>query len=300
MCSDTAVRVKMKQFAHSARVLSLHAPERIVCIQWVFQEEEPDPLHRSQDKPNQHELLDRGCLRFLNRMTISPPGRIALVTGANGGLGTQVTRALLEAGATVIGLSKRIQQSDFDHPSFIAVPADISAAEAAQHAVDGVAQRFGRLDILAHLVGGFAGGKTVAETDTTAFQQMFDVNLNSAFYILRAVIPYMRRAQGGRIIAIGSRAAEDPGPGVGAYSASKAALVSLIRTVALENKDVGVTANVLLPGTMDTPANRKAMPAEDYSNWVQPASVASLIVWLAGEGGKDVTGAAILVYGKGL
>jgi NAD(P)-dependent dehydrogenase (short-subunit alcohol dehydrogenase family) len=233
-------------------------------------------------------------------MTISLPGKIALVTGANGGLGTQVTRALLEAGANVVGLSKRIQQSDFDHPSFTAIAAEISTAEAAKQAVDGIIQRFGRLDILAHLVGGFAGGKTVAETDTATFQQMFDMNLNSAFYILRAVIPHMRRAQGGRIIAIGSRAAEDPGPSVGAYSASKAAMVSLIRTVALENKDVGITANVLLPGTMDTPANRKAMPSEDHSKWVQPASVASLITWLAGEGGKDVTGAAIPVYGKGL
>jgi NAD(P)-dependent dehydrogenase (short-subunit alcohol dehydrogenase family) len=231
---------------------------------------------------------------------LSLSGKIALVTGANGGLGTQVTRALLEAGATAVGLSKSIQQSAFDHPSFTAIAADISTAEAAKQAVDGLIQRFGKLDILAHLVGGFAGGKTIAETDTPTFQQMFDLNLNSAFYILRAVIPHMRRAQGGRIIAIGSRAAEDPGPGVGAYSASKAALVSLIRTVALENKDLGITANVLLPGTMDTPANRKAMPNEDHSQWVQPVSVASLITWLAGEAGKDVTGAAIPVYGRGL
>jgi NAD(P)-dependent dehydrogenase (short-subunit alcohol dehydrogenase family) len=129
---------------------------------------------------------------------------------------------------------------------------------------------------------------------------MFDMNLNSAFHILRAAIPHMRRARVGRIIAISSRAAENPGATIGAYSTSKAALVSLIRTVALENKDVGITANVILPGTMDTPANRKAMPGADMSTWVQPASVASLIVWLAGDAGKDVTGAAIPVYGQGL
>jgi len=233
-------------------------------------------------------------------MSVSLAGKIALVTGANGGLGAEVTRALLDAGATVVGLSKSIQQSDFDHASFSALPADISTADAAEHAVDGVFQRLGRLDILAHLVGGFAGGKTVAETDTATFQQMFNLNVNSAFHILRVVIPQMRRARSGRIIAIGSRAAEDPGPGVGAYSASKAALVSIIRAVALENKDAGITANVLLPGTMDTAANREAMPKEDSSKWVQPASVASLIVWLAGDAGRDVTGAAIPVYGKGL
>src|SRR5207237_1620889 len=107
-----------------------------------------------------------------------------------------------------------------------------------------------------------------------------------------------RKSGDGRLIAIGSRAAVDPGPGVGAYSASKAAMVSLIRTVALENKDAGLRANVILPGTMDTPANRKDMPNADFSKWVRPASVASLITWLAGDAGKDINGAVIPVYGS--
>jgi NAD(P)-dependent dehydrogenase (short-subunit alcohol dehydrogenase family) len=228
------------------------------------------------------------------------PEKIALVTGANGGLGTHVTKALLESGAAVVGLAPRIQQSAFPHPNFTALAAEISGLDDAKKAADTVISRFGRIDILAHLVGGFAGGKTVAETDDATFQRMFDMNLNSAFHILRAVIPHMRKAGAGRIIAIGSRAADDPGPGVGAYSASKAALVSLIRTVAAENKDTGITANVILPGTMDTPANRRDMPGADLSKWVQPASVASLIAWLTGDAGKDVTGAVIPVYGGGL
>ena len=135
-------------------------------------------------------------------------------------------------------------------------------------------------------------------TDDATFRKMFDVNFNSAFYLLRAVIPGMRKTGNGRIVAIGSRAAMDPGPGVGAYSASKAALVSLIRTVAAENKDAGITANVILPGTIDTPANRRAIPNADVSKWVKPAKIASLVVWLAGEGGTDVNGAVISVYGK--
>ena len=110
----------------------------------------------------------------------------------------------------------------------------------------------------------------------------------------------MRKTGGGRIIAIGSRAALEPGAGVGAYSASKAAMVSLIRTVALENKDKGITANAILPGTIDTPANRKDMPTADVSTWVQPATIASLIVWLASDLGKDVNGAVIPVYGNGV
>ena len=151
--------------------------------------------------------------------------------------------------------------------------------------------------MLAHTVGGFAGGKSLAETDDATFQRMMDLNLNATFYLLRAAIPVLRKAENGRIIAIGSKAAVDPGANVGTYSASKAAMVSLIRTVALENADAGVTANVILPGTMDTPTNRKDMPKSDFSRWVQPASVASLMVWLASEDARDVNGALIPVYG---
>jgi len=170
----------------------------------------------------------------------------------------------------------------------------------ARKAVDTVIAHFGKIDLLAHTVGGFAGGQSVADTDDATFQRMFDMNLNSAFHILRAVIPLMRAARAGRIVAIGSRAAESPGANVSAYSASKAALVSLIRTVAIENKDIGITANTILPGTIDTAANRAAMPRADVSQWVKPESIASLIVWLASDGAKDVTGTAIPVYGRGL
>jgi len=225
-------------------------------------------------------------------------GKVVLVTGATGGLGVNVTQAFLDAGSTVLGSSHKIQQSDFKHPAFTAMPAEISTREGAKVLVDQTVARFGKIDVLAHTVGGFAGGQSVAETDDATFQRMFDLNLNSAFYLLRAALPAMRKTGNGRIIAIGSRAALEPGASVGAYSASKAALVSLIKTVALENKDVGITANVILPGTMDTPANRKAMPNADFSKWVQPANVASLVLWLAGDAGIDVTGAAIPVYGQ--
>ena len=225
-------------------------------------------------------------------------GKVVLVTGASGGLGTHVTQAFLDAGATVAGTSRKAQQSDFNRANFAAIPAEISSREGARALLDQVVSRFGKLDVLAHTVGGFAGGQQVAQTDDLTFQRMLDVNLNSVFHILRAAIPPLRKTGNGRIIAIGSRAAVEPGPGVGAYSASKAAMVSLVKTVALENKDVGLSANVILPGTMDTPANRKAMPNADFSKWVRPATVAGLIVWLAGDAGQDINGAVIPVYGS--
>ena len=224
--------------------------------------------------------------------------KIVLVTGANGGLGTAVTQAFLDIGAKVVGSARYIQQAVFASANFIAIPADISTGTGAKALIDQVVQKFGRLDVLAHTVGGFAGGQAVTETDDGTFQQMLDLNLNATFYLLRAAIPVMRTSGQGRIIAIGSRAAKEPGAGVGAYSASKAAMVSLIRTVAIENRDVGITANVILPGTVDTPANHRAMPKADLSTWVHPENIASLMVWLASDAAKDVNGAVIPVYGS--
>ena len=223
--------------------------------------------------------------------------KIVLVTGANGGLGTHVTRAFLETGATVIGSSRKIQQSEFDAKNFTAISAELSSYDSAKRLTNELLRRFKRLDVLVHTVGGFAGGASVAETDDATFERMLDVNLNSTFYILRAAIPVLRRSGSGRIIAIGSRAALEPGPGVGAYSASKAAMLCLIRTVALENQDAGLTANVILPGTIDTPANRAAMPKADFPKWVKPDNIASMVVWLAGESAKEITGAALPMYG---
>src|ERR1700758_4703186 len=225
-------------------------------------------------------------------------GKVVLVTGANGGLGTYVTQAFLDAGATVVGTSRKLQQSDVNNPNFTALQAEISTREGAQTLVDQVMARVGKLDVLAPTVGGFARCQSIADTDDATFQRMFDLNLNCVFHILRATVPPLRKTGNGRIIAIGSRAALEPGAGMGAYSASKAAMVALLKTVALENKDAGLTANVILPGTMDTPANRQAIPNADVSKWVQPATVAELVVWLASEAGKDVNGSVIPVYGK--
>jgi NAD(P)-dependent dehydrogenase (short-subunit alcohol dehydrogenase family) len=226
-------------------------------------------------------------------------GKVVLVTGANGGLGTHVTRAFLDAGATVVGTSRKIEQREFPSAEFTAISSDLSNLQGAKTLAEKVIARAGKLDVLVHTVGGFAGGQPVAETDDATWQSMLDVNLNSVFHILRVTIRHLRGSKSGRVVAIGSRQALEPGAGVGAYSASKAAMVSLIKSVAIENKDVGLTANVVLPGTIDTPVNRRAMPGADFSTWVQPANIASLVLWLASDAARDVNGAAIPVYGNG-
>ena len=131
--------------------------------------------------------------------------RVVLITGAKGGLGTFVTEAFLAAGDTVVGTSKSIQESDFYHSRFVAMASDLTDAASAARLVDCVIQRFQRIDVLVHVMGGFSGGKPIAETDDATWDRMMNLNLRSGFNIFRAVIPRMRAAGQGRIIAIASR-----------------------------------------------------------------------------------------------
>ncbi len=224
--------------------------------------------------------------------------QVVLITGAKGGLGANVTRAFLAAGAIAVGSDRNIQDSDFPNPHFAAMAADLTDAEAARNLAGDVIRRFQRIDALVHVVGGFAGGKSITETDDATWEKMLGINLKAAIHILRAVIPHMRQAGRVRIIAIGSRQAIEPAANLSAYNASKAALVSLIRTAALENSDLRITANAILPSTMNTDANRKANPGADPSKWVQPEHVAALAAFLASDAGGQITGAAIPVYGQ--
>ncbi len=211
-------------------------------------------------------------------------GRVVLITGASGGLGGAVTRAFLEAGADVVAVSRTGSGA-----------ADLTRPDEAARAVEAAYSKFGRLDALLHLAGGFEGGKPVGETTDSVWQQMLALNLNAAFYTARAVLPLMLQAGYGRIVAIGSKTAVDPVATLSAYGASKAALVALVRTIALEVKGTGVTANVVLPAVIDTPPNRAADPRADFSRWTKPESIAHLLLWLASESAAEVNGAVIPV-----
>jgi NAD(P)-dependent dehydrogenase (short-subunit alcohol dehydrogenase family) len=223
--------------------------------------------------------------------------RVVLVTGAKGGLGSSITRTFLAAGAMVAGSSKSIRDSDFSSPRFAALPADLTIAESARQLVEATISRFGKIDALVHVMGGFAGGQPIPETSDETWDLMMNLNLRAAFNVLRAAIPQMRRAGRGRIVAISSRQAVEPAANLSAYNSSKAALVALIRTAALENRDAGITANTILPGTMNTEANRQASPEADPSKWVQTERVAGIAAFLVSDAGAEITGAAIPVYG---
>jgi NAD(P)-dependent dehydrogenase (short-subunit alcohol dehydrogenase family) len=236
----------------------------------------------------------------MNMSMTSLENKVVLITGAKGGLGTWVTKAFLEAGSRVAGVSRSIRDSDFPNPRFVALAADLASGEAARTVVAALLSRFERIDALVHLTGAFTGGKSVADTGDATFEQMLDLNYRAGFFIARAVLPQMRQQGSGRILAVTSRQGVEPAAMVGAYSASKAAMISLIHTIALENKDRGISANTVLPATMDTPRNRAGIPNADPSQWVQPSQVAALLVHLASDAGAQITGAAIPVYGAQL
>ena len=222
--------------------------------------------------------------------------RIVLITGASGGLGKSVSDKFLNEGDTVIGVSR--SKEDRDHPGWSSIATDLTKPDAAAAVIDEVLEQFGRIDVLVHALGGFAGGTKTEETDVETWARMMDMNANAAFYVLRAVLPGMVSRQKGRIIAVGSRAGVQPAPGVSAYGASKAALNALMQTVASENRDRGITANVILPSVIDTEANRKGAPAEEIAKWVRPESIAQLIYWLASDHAADINGVLVPIYGR--
>jgi NAD(P)-dependent dehydrogenase (short-subunit alcohol dehydrogenase family) len=222
-------------------------------------------------------------------------GLSVLITGAKGGLGGYVTEAFLSAGARVTGVSRSIAERDFPHERFTACPAELTSLESAEALVEKVSASAGRIDVLVHLVGGYAGGRPLETSSSEELDRMVELNLRTAFWMIRAVLPRMRAQGGGRILAIGSKAGDEPAPQSALYAASKAALISLIRSAAAELAGSGVTANLVLPGTLDTPANRAASPAADPSKWTDPRQVAELLVFLAGPGAAQINGARIPV-----
>ena len=217
-----------------------------------------------------------------------------LITGASGGLGAAVVEEFLGAGTEVIAIARLLSESNESRPRLRWIAADLTRTAECER----VARDAGPVDVLVHLMGGFAGGKPVQTTDDETWDRMMDMNLRSAFYMIRAVLPGMIDRKRGKILAAGSRTGVQPAATLSAYGASKAALISLIKTVALEGKENGITANVILPSVIDTAANRAAMPSADPSKWVRPESVAKLLVWLASEDATDVSGAAIPIYGR--
>jgi NAD(P)-dependent dehydrogenase (short-subunit alcohol dehydrogenase family) len=229
-------------------------------------------------------------------------GRVALVTGGTGALGQAVTLRLLAEGAMVgvpwvveqehEALLGRLERAARDR--ILTAQADVTDSAVLSSVVETLRSRHGRVDILISLVGGFAPGSLV-ETDRPTWERMLNLNLTSAFTAARTVAPHMVAAGRGRIVTIGSRAVLPPAGGFIAYTVAKAGVIALTLALAQELKDSGVTANCVLPSTMDTPANRAAMPGSDRRGWVPVDSVADAIAFLVRDDSGHMTGTLLAI-----
>jgi NAD(P)-dependent dehydrogenase (short-subunit alcohol dehydrogenase family) len=229
-------------------------------------------------------------------------GRVAIVTGGAGALGGAVTSRLLGDGAQVAvplevashgdGLRERLAPAARDRLFMEVV--DVTDLDAMTRFADGVVRRQGRVDILVAIVGGFAGGALI-ETDRATWDGMLAMNLTATFVAARAVVPHMVTAGRGRVVTIGSRAVVPPGPGFIAYTTAKAGVIAFTQALARELEPHGITVNSMLPSTMDTSANRAAMPDSDRQGWVPVESVADVIAFLVSDRSAHVTGALLTI-----
>lgn len=175
---------------------------------------------------------------------------------------------------------------------------DCTNAEAVNTYFKELIGQWGEIHGLAALVGGWAGGRDVEETDDVRFERMLDLNLRSSFYAVRAAIPYLKSAGWGRIVLVGSRGAMDFFEAQAAFNIAKAGVAALGQSVATELDGTGVTANVLLPSVIDTPATRRSLPYADYVNWPTPDEIAAVAQFLLSEESGVMNGALVPVYGR--
>ncbi|MBI5387732.1 MAG: SDR family oxidoreductase [Verrucomicrobia bacterium] len=230
---------------------------------------------------------------------------VVIVTGAVGNLGFAAAQAFQNAGYRTVLVDRspdRLRdafKSLADSPHhFLAGGVDLSDATSLSQLVENTLARFGRIDALVHTVGAWRGGQPVHETDPADWDFLFNVNLRTTLNCCRAVVPQMLKQQRGRIITVASRDGLAGSAGYAAYSASKSTVLRLNEALADELKTSNINVNCILPSTIDTPQNRAAMPDADFTKWVEPAAIADVILFLASDAARAVTGAAIPVYGK--
>jgi NAD(P)-dependent dehydrogenase (short-subunit alcohol dehydrogenase family) len=230
------------------------------------------------------------------------PALRLVVTGGTGGLGSAVVRLLLEQGHRVAvpyrgaegWKALRAGAGPGASASLWGATADMSDVDAARSFMDAAAREMGGLDGVAALAGGYAGSGPLDATPVKEWDDMLRINLSSAHATCRAAIPHLLEG-GGSVVTVVSRSAEAGGAGAAGYATAKMGVLTLTRALALENRDRSIRFNAISPLTIDTAANRAAMPKADRSRWTPPEAIARVVAWLLSPASASVTGAVIPV-----
>ena len=232
--------------------------------------------------------------------------KVVIITGSVGNLGLATARACQAAGAKIVLVDRSDDRLREAYPDladspdhFFAGGVDLTNAESLGHMVQTACGRFGRIDALVNTVGGYRGGQPVHQMDLADWDFLFGINLRTTLLCCRAVIPQMLRQSYGKIVNVASRDALMGSAGYSAYSASKSAVLRLTESLAAELKQSNINVNCIMPGTIDTPQNRKAIANGDFSKWVEPEAIAEVILFLISDASRAITGAALPVFGKG-
>ncbi len=232
--------------------------------------------------------------------TSAPAQPAVLVAGGTGALGTAVLRAMLAAGRPVVATwlaereRDRVREEFADVGGLTLLNADLTDPGSVDEAVGGIPS----LGAVVNLVGGYAAEQKVHETDPDAFDAMLRLNLRPGFLLARAAMPRLIEAGGGTFVGVSARAALRPFPGAAGYITAKAAVLAFIQALDTEYRDAGVRCNAVLPSVIDTPANRSSQPDADFSRWVSPAQIATVVRFLTSPESAPISGAAIPVYGR--
>lgn len=232
---------------------------------------------------------------------MTAPVRTVLVTGAAGNLGRAVAQAFAAQGAhlVLIDLKREALVEAFgeESPQQCFVAANLLEASQAQGVIDAAKKRFGHIDVLCNIAGGFRMGEAVHETSDKTWNFLFDLNARTLLNMAHAAVPAMLSTGGGKIVNVGAFSAQRGAAQMGAYIASKATVIRLTEAMAAELREQNINVNCVLPTIIDTPQNRADMPKADPSKWVAPADLANVIAFLASDAARAVHGAAVPVTG---
>ncbi|HJT09835.1 MAG TPA: SDR family NAD(P)-dependent oxidoreductase [Candidatus Nitrosotalea sp.] len=230
-------------------------------------------------------------------------GKVVLVTGSSGGLGIDVAQTFLKSGASLaltyhsdksLSLLQKICGSS---KNIFLLRGDFKKEDDAKTLVSEVIKRYGKIDVLANVIGGYIAGKPVTEIDEKDWDAMMDLNLKTAFFLSKHVVSEMVKRSSGKVIHVSARGGLKGGGRDAAYAASKSGVIRLVESLSEEVKSKGINVNCIMPSIIDTEENRAEMPSADHSKWVEPSDIARIILFLASEDARPINGAAIPVYG---